>query len=67
MRCSSLPLWLARSPDVPAHVGSEGGCVAAMKSILIDELYLYDLRARAVSIKDYFQDYALLIFLRHLA
>jgi hypothetical protein len=62
-----LLLWLARSPDVPVHVGSGGGRASAMKTTRINELHFYDLRANAVSIKDYFQTYALLIFLRHLA
>ncbi len=41
--------------------------LAAMSIIRINELTFYDLRASAVSLKDYFQDYALVIFLRHLA
>jgi hypothetical protein len=43
------------------------GALAAMKTIRINELRFYDLRGSAVSINDYFQNYALLIFLRHLA
>ncbi len=38
-----------------------------MSIIRIDELTLYDLSASAVALKNYFRDYALLIFLRHLA
>jgi hypothetical protein len=65
--CSSLLLWLARSPDVPLHVGSPGERAAAMKSVRINDLRFYDLAGSAVPLTDYFQDYALVIFLRHLA
>jgi hypothetical protein len=40
---------------------------AAMEKIDIHELRFYDLHDSAVTIRDYFQNYALLVFLRHLA
>ncbi len=43
------------------------GALAAMQTVRINELRFYDLRGNAVSINGYFQNYALLIFLRHLA
>ena len=45
----------------------KANALAAMKTVRINELSFYDLRGSAVSLKDYFQNYALLIFLRHLA
>jgi hypothetical protein len=38
-----------------------------MEKVAIDELKLKDLQGRAVSLQDFFQEYLLLIFLRHLA
>jgi hypothetical protein len=38
-----------------------------MEKVAIDELKLKDLQGRPVSLQDYFQEYALIIFLRHLA
>ena len=38
-----------------------------MEKVSVDELKLKDLQGRLVSLQDYFQEYSLLIFLRHLA
>jgi hypothetical protein len=38
-----------------------------MTKVNIDELEFYDLRGNRVAISHYFQNYALLVFLRHLA
>ena len=38
-----------------------------MEKVAIDELKLKDLHGRLVSLQDYFQEYSLVIFLRHLA
>jgi hypothetical protein len=38
-----------------------------MEKVAINELKLKDLQGRLVSLQDYFQEYSLLIFLRHLA
>jgi hypothetical protein len=38
-----------------------------MEKVAVDELKLEDLQGRLVSLQDYFQEYSLLIFLRHLA
>jgi hypothetical protein len=46
---------------------SPDGRAAAMKSVPINELRFHDLAGSAVSLTDYFKDYALVIFLRHLA
>jgi len=40
---------------------------ACMEKVAIDELKLKDLQGRPVSLQDYFQEYSLVIFLRHLA
>jgi hypothetical protein len=38
-----------------------------MERVAIDRLMLSDLRGGPVNLQDYFQEYSLLIFLRHLA
>jgi hypothetical protein len=38
-----------------------------MEKVAIDQLELVDLQGRQAKLQDYFQKYALLIFLRHLA
>lgn len=38
-----------------------------MEKVAIDQLGLKDLHGRLVNLQDYFQQYSLLIFLRHLA
>ena len=38
-----------------------------MEKVAINELKLKDLQGRPVNLPDYFQEYSLLIFLRHLA
>jgi len=38
-----------------------------MKKIDIDRLPLLDLRGHAVALRNHFQDFLLLVFLRHLA
>ena len=38
-----------------------------MEKVAIDELRLKDLQGRPVALQDYFKEYSLLIFLRHLA
>jgi hypothetical protein len=58
-------LQLARSPGA-LYVGS-ALVPAAMKNVPISELRFCGLRDNVVAIGSYFQDYALLVFLRHLA
>jgi hypothetical protein len=38
-----------------------------MEKVAIDRLELVDLQGHSVNLQDYFQEYSLLIFLRHLA
>jgi hypothetical protein len=38
-----------------------------MEKVAIDELKLEDLQGRPVILQDYFREYSLVIFLRHLA
>jgi hypothetical protein len=38
-----------------------------MEKVAIDQLALVDLQGRRVNLQDYFKQFALLIFLRHLA
>jgi hypothetical protein len=40
---------------------------AAMEKVALDELRLLDLRGNPVTLRNYFQERLLLIFLRHLA
>jgi hypothetical protein len=38
-----------------------------MEKVALDQLGLKDLHGRPVNLQDYFQEYSLVIFLRHLA
>jgi hypothetical protein len=41
--------------------------VNLMEKVALERLELVDLQGRPVNLQNYFQDYSLLIFLRHLA